>query len=154
MSLTLRSPAFADYAPIASRYTCEGEDISPPLIWSGLPDEAQSLVLILDDPDAPRHPWVHWILYNLAPDTHGLPEAVASENLPEGTLEGTNSWNRRGYGGPCPPTGRHRYFFTLYALDCLLPDLDAPVKRDLERAMQGHILAKAELMGTYRKGTS
>ena len=151
MSLTLRSPAFAAYAPMDSRYTCEGPDISPALSWSGVPDDARSLALIVDDPDAPGAPWVHWVVYNLDQALAGLPEGSRAENLHEGALEGLNDWRRTGYSGPCPPMGRHRYFFTLYALDCRLPDLQQPTKAQLERAMQGHVLGKAELMGTYRK---
>ena len=151
MSLTLSSPSFKAYGPIDARYTCEGEDISPALSWSGVPEDAQGLALILDDPDAPRGGWVHWVLYNLPPTTTGLPEACKADDLPEGTLEGLNDWRRIGYGGPCPPKGRHRYFFTLYALDCVLPDFKRPTKGQLERAMDGHVLGKAELMGTYVK---
>ncbi len=151
MSLTLSSPSFKAYGPIDARYTCEGEDISPALAWSGVPEDARSLALILDDPDAPRGGWVHWVVYNLPPATTGLPEASRAETLPEGALEGLNDWRSTGYGGPCPPKGRHRYFFTLYALDCLLPDLKQPTKGQLERALQGHVLGKAELMGTYSK---
>jgi Raf kinase inhibitor-like YbhB/YbcL family protein len=151
MSLNLRSPAFAAYAPIDVRYTCEGEDISPPLVWSGIPESARSLALIVDDPDAPAGGWVHWLVYNIPPETAGLTEASVTAGLPEGSLEGLNDWRRTGYGGPCPPTGRHRYFFTLYALDCLLPDLGLPTKRALESAMQEHVIAKGELMGTYSK---
>ncbi|MDJ0806139.1 MAG: YbhB/YbcL family Raf kinase inhibitor-like protein [Gammaproteobacteria bacterium] len=154
MSLTLSSPAFAPYSPIDSRYTCEGEDVSPPLVWSGIPDDARSLALVLDDPDAPGSGWVHWLLYNLPPQLTGLPEAVNAVELPERALEGLNDWRRTGYGGPCPPSGRHRYFFTLYALDCVLPDLGRPTKNRLERAMDGHLLAKGELMGTYSRGSA
>jgi Raf kinase inhibitor-like YbhB/YbcL family protein len=151
MSLTLSSPAFKAYGPIDSRYTCDGEDISPALSWSGVPEDAQSLALILDDPDAPRGGWVHWVLYNLPPTSTGLAEACRAEELPVGTRHGRNDWRRTDYGGPCPPKGRHRYFFTLYALDCLLADLRQPTKGQLERAMDGHLLGKAELMGTYSK---
>lgn len=154
MTLTLVSPAFAHAGEIPRRHTCEGENTSPPLAWSGVPPGTRSLVLIVDDPDAPdpaapKMTWVHWLLYNLPPETTGLPEAVAT--LPPGTLEGTNDWHRTGYGGPCPPIGRHRYFHKLYALDALLPDLGRPTKAKLEAAMAGHILAQAELMGTYIK---
>ncbi len=159
MSLTLGSPAFTAYATIDSRYTCEGEDISPALSWSGVPADTQSLALIVDDPDAPdpaapKTPWVHWVLYNLPPELCELPEAIDADNLPQGALEGINDWRRTGYNGPCPPIGRHRYFFTLYVLDCMLPDLNQPTSAQLEKAMQGHILGKAELMGTYRKNAS
>ncbi len=156
MSLTLTSPAFAPGAAIPALHTCEGRDASPALAWTGVPGTAKSLVLIVDDPDAPdpRAPkltWVHWVLYNLPPDTSGLPEAVSPSALPAGTREGTNDWKRTGYGGPCPPIGRHRYFHKLYALDVVLPDLGAATKPQVEAAMQGHVLAQAELMGTYEK---
>jgi Raf kinase inhibitor-like YbhB/YbcL family protein len=156
MSLVLTSAAFAAFGVIPALHTCEGSDVSPPLAWSGVPAAAKSLVLIVDDPDAPdpkapRTIWVHWVLYNLPPSTSGLPEGVATGNLPPGTREGLNDFKRTGYGGPCPPIGRHRYFHKLYALDTLLPDLGAATKADVEAAMKGHILAQAELMGTYQK---
>jgi hypothetical protein len=156
MSLTLSSPGFAPTGEIPSAYTCDGQDISPPLIWSGVPEGAQSLVLIVDDPDAPdpRAPkmtWVHWVLYNLPVSTTGLPAGAATTHLPEGTLRGLNDWKRTNYGGPCPPIGRHRYFHKLYALDTRLPNLDSPSKATLEQAMDGHILAYAELIGTYQR---
>lgn len=154
MGLTLRSDAFTHQGSIPSRYTCEGEDISPPLQWSGAPPKARSLVLIVDDPDAPdpaapRMTWVHWLLYDLPIDSTGLPEAV--KVLPAGTREGVNDWKRTGYGGPCPPIGRHRYYHKLYALDTMLGDLGKPTKAKLEAAMRGHVLEQAELMGTYEK---
>lgn len=157
MTLTLTSDAFADGGEIPSKYTCQGDDISPPLQWSGVPQQARSLVLIVDDPDAPdpaapRMTWVHWLLYNLPAGTDGLPQGVRSSALPPGTLEGVNDWKRTGYGGPCPPIGRHRYFFKLYALDATLPDLVHPNKAALERGMQGHVVGQATLMGTYQKG--
>jgi Raf kinase inhibitor-like YbhB/YbcL family protein len=156
MAFTLTSPAFVAGHDIPSDYTCEGADISPRLDWSGIPTGTKSLVLIVDDPDAPdpaapKMTWVHWVLYNLPPTTTRLAEAVEPDALPPGTREGKNDWKRTGYGGPCPPIGRHRYFFKLYALDSELPDLHAPTKAQLEKAMDGHILAKAELMGTYQK---
>ena len=155
MNMTLTSSAFAHSEAIPRVYTCQGRDISPPLVWSGVPATAKSLVLIVDDPDAPdpAHPrmtWVHWLLYNLPADCTALPEAVKA--LPAGALEGINDWKRTGYGGPCPPIGRHRYFFKLYALDCVLPDLRFPTKSVLEGAMQGHVIAEAQLIGTYIKG--
>ena len=154
MVMMISSSAFAHHGPMPKRYTCEGKDISPPLEWRGVPSGAQSLVLIADDPDAPdpaapKRVWVHWLLYNLPVGSMGLPEAVKS--LPVGTLEGLNDWPRTGYGGPCPPIGRHRYFFKLYALDVVLPDLNKPTKKMLEQAMAGHILAEAQLVGTYQK---
>lgn len=141
---------------IPQRYTCDGSDISPPLAWSGLPAGTKSLVLIVDDPDAPdpaapRMNWAHWVLYNLLPMAGELPEGVPAKVLPQGTLQGVNDWQRTGYGGPCPPVGRHRYFFKLYALDVVLPDLGRPAKAVVEKAMQGHILGHAELMGQYQR---
>jgi Raf kinase inhibitor-like YbhB/YbcL family protein len=156
MSLTLSSPAFAPAGEIPTRYTCEGDDVSPPLAWSAPPAGSKSFALIVDDPDAPdpkapKTTWVHWVLYNLPPAADGLPEGVATRALPAGTREGLNDWRRTGYGGPCPPIGRHRYFHKLYALDIALPELGGSSKAALERAMQGHILAQAELIGTYAK---
>jgi len=156
MSLTITSSAFEPGGEIPARYTCDGEDVSPPLTWTGIPDGAQSLVLVVDDPDAPdpeapRMTWVHWVLYNLPPDAKGLPEAVTSDDLPVGTREGLNDWKRTGYGGPCPPIGRHRYFHKLYALDQQLPDLGAATKTELEAAISGHILGMAELVGTCER---
>lgn len=157
MSLTLTSPAFENEGEIPVPYTCEGDDISPALAWSGVPAGAASLALIMDDPDAPdpkapKTIWVHWVLYNLPASSTGLGERIAPADLPAGTLEGLNDWKRTGWGGPCPPIGRHRYFFKLYALDTVLPDLQQPTKAKLEAEMEGHILAQAVLMGTYQKG--
>jgi hypothetical protein len=156
MALTLTSSAFRHEGEIPARYTCDGDDLSPPLSWSGVPKETKSLVLIVDDPDAPdpkapRMVWVHWLLYNLPPDTTALAEGVKHTQLPKGALEGVNDWKRTGYGGPCPPIGRHRYFHKLYALDAVLPDLKRPTKAKLEQAMKGHVLAHAELIGTYQR---
>lgn len=156
MSLQLTSPAFANGAEIPIAHTCEGKDRSPALAWSHVPRDTASLVLIVDDPDAPdpRAPsmtWVHWVLYDLPPAAAGLPEAVERGALPPGTREGLNDWRRSGYGGPCPPIGRHRYFFKLYALDRKLGELQRPTKEAVEKAMQGHVLASAELVGTYEK---
>ena len=155
MTMTLTSGSFTHNGAIPRRYTCDGEDISPPLMWSGLPAGTKSLALIVDDPDAPdpaapKLTWVHWILYNIPPSTTGLSEAISAKNLPAGTLQGLNDWKRAGYGGPCPPIGRHRYFHKLYALDSVIPDLGSPTKAALEKAMQGHILGRAELIGTYQ----
>lgn len=154
--MRLSSSAFAANAEIPARYTCQGADRSPPLAWSDLPAGTKSLALIVDDPDAPdpaapRMTWVHWVLYNMPPQASGLAEALTTGDLPAGTREGTNDWKRTGYGGPCPPIGRHRYFHKLFALDTVLPDLKKPSKAALEKAMQGHILARAELVGTYQK---
>ncbi len=152
MPLTLTSPAFADRAEIPARHTCEGQDLSPALAWSGAPAGTKSLALVVDDPDAPdpkapRMTWVHWVVYDVPPGAEGLPEGARA--LPAGTREGVNDWRRAGYGGPCPPVGRHRYFFKLYALDRTLGDLGKPTKARLEQAMEGHVLAKAELVGTH-----
>ena len=155
-TLTLSSPAFGANAPIPSKYTCEGEDISPPLEWSGVPNGAKSLVLIVDDPDAPdpdnpKTTWVHWVLYNMPVTSSGLPEGVTAQDLAGGTRQGRNDWKRLGYGGPCPPIGRHRYFHKLYALDIELPDLGDAPKAVVEQAMNGHVMANAQLIGTYQK---
>ena len=155
MALTLTSSLFHNQGDIPQRYTCDGEDISPPLSWSGVPAGAKSLVLIVDNPDAPdpqapKMTWVHWVLYNIPPGTTGFTEAVAVQDLPAGTLEGINDWKRTGYGGPCPPVARHRYFHKLFALDTVLPNLDRPTKARIEKAMKGHILAHAEIIGGYR----
>ena len=157
MTLTLSSPAFTHNGDVPSRHTCEGEDLSPQLVWSGVPAQAKSLVLIVDDPDAPdpkapKMTWVHWVLYDLPLSQGGLPEDARS--LPAGTRQGKNDWKRTGWGGPCPPVGRHRYFFKLYALDALLGDIGTPTKVQLEQAMEGHVLAEAQLVGTYQKGLS
>ena len=156
MALALTSPAFGHNGAIPKLYTCQGKDISPALAWSGLPEGAKSLALIVDDPDAPdpaapKMTWVHWVLYNIPPSASGLAQAVAPAALPPGTREGTNDWKRTGYGGPCPPIGRHRYFHKLYALDTVLPELKQPTKIELEKAMKGHVLATFELIGTYQK---
>lgn len=157
MSLKIASPDFAHMDRIPSAHTCGGRDISPELRWDDVPASAKSLALVVDDPDAPdpaapKMTWVHWVLYNMAPDSSGMPAAAEGEELPAGTLEGLNDWKRTGYRGPCPPTGTHRYFFKLYALDAVLPDLGAPTKAKLERAMGGRIVARAELIGLYRRG--
>ena len=135
MALLLSSAAFTPEGAIPSRYTCDGDDISPPLQWSGAPAGTKSFVLIVDDPDAPdpaapKMTWVHWLLYNLPASTSGLPEGMRTSALPAGTREGVSDFRRTGYGGPCPPVGRHRYFFKLYALDTELPDLKQPDKRN------------------------
>ncbi len=157
MALTLKSSSFSENGKIPPKHTCEGQDLSPALSWSGAPPATKSLALIVDDPDAPdpRAPkmtWVHWVLYNLPSSSNGLPEGASKNSLPPGTAEGTNDWKRTGYGGPCPPIGRHRYFFKLYALDTVLPTLGSPTKKQLEDAIKGHVLAQAELVGTYEKG--
>lgn len=156
MTMELRSSAFVHEGEIPRRHTCDGEDRSPPLTWSGMPAGTKSLALIVDDPDAPdprapKRVYVHWLLYNIPPNTSGLPESIRPANLPAGTLAGLNDWGRTGYGGPCPPIGRHRYFHKLIALDALLPDLKQPTKAQLLAAMQGHILAETRLIGTYQR---
>lgn len=159
MSLSLTSTAFDAGASIPVKHTCDGGNISPPLAWSGVPPAARSLALIVDDPDAPdpaapQRIWVHWVLYNLPADAHGLPEGVRPRDLPAGSREGVNDWQESGYGGPCPPIGRHRYIHKLYALDAMLPELDRPGKAELERAMRGHIVGQAELTGLYQRNDS
>ena len=152
MSFKLTSGAFAEGGAIPSKYTCDGRDVSPPLAWSGVPPGAKSLALIVDDPDAPdpaapKMTWVHWVLYDIAPAT----SAIAEGAQPAGAKGALNDWKRTGYGGPCPPVGRHRYFFKLYALDTTLPDLGRATKAQLEAAMKGHVLGEARLIGTYQK---
>jgi Raf kinase inhibitor-like YbhB/YbcL family protein len=155
-AMILTSTAFEHNGEIPQLCTCDGRDVSPHLAWENVPQGAKSLVLIVDDPDAPdpkapKMTWVHWVLYNLPPDTTGLAQAMSSRELPPGTLEGINDWKRTGYGGPCPPIGRHRYFHKLYALDIELPDLGSPTKAKVEAAMAGHVVASAELVGTYER---
>lgn len=154
MALSITSDAFEAGGEIPQKNTCEGDDLSPPLAIGGVPEGTRSLALIVDDPDAPdpaapKRVWVHWVLYDLPPDAAPLPEGAADP--PPGARAGTNDWGRTGYGGPCPPIGRHRYFFKLYALDTALGDLKAPTKAKLLEAMEGHVVARAELMGTYQK---
>lgn len=152
--MKLRSDAFLAGGEIPRRYTCEAEDMSPPLSWSEAPSAAKSFVLIADDPDAPDPAaptvtWVHWVLYNLPPSVSNLHEGARP--LPAGTEVGLNDWKIKGYGGPCPPIGRHRYFFKLYALDTTLPRLAHPTKSNLLDEMKGHVLAETHLIGTYQK---
>jgi Raf kinase inhibitor-like YbhB/YbcL family protein len=154
--LRLFSPAFAAGGEIPRRHTCDGADVSPPLGWTGVPAAARSLALIVDDPDAPdpRNPrttWVHWVLYDLPPAASGLAEGAKAGALPPGTREGRSDWKATGYRGPCPPIGRHRYFFKLYALDATLGDLGGPEKAQLLERMKGHVLESAELVGTYAR---
>ena len=152
--MKLTSPSFKKQQDIPKKFTCDGEDISPELTWSGAPEGTKSFALVVDDPDAPdpsnpKMIWVHWVLYNIPATTDFLPEGISKENLPGGTLDGLNDWKRTGYGGPCPPIGKHRYFHKLYALDIELPDLKRPTKDELINAMEGHILAQEELIGLY-----
>ena len=156
MIFVLTSSAFANHGEIPMLFTCQGKDIAPPLAWSGAPAGTRSFALIVDDPDAPdpkapKMTWVHWVLYNIPPSSSGLPRAATARDLRAGTKEGLNDWKRTGYGGPCPPIGRHRYFHKLYALDIVLAELGTPAKAKLEAAMEGHVLGKAELVGTYQK---
>lgn len=155
-TMILQSSAFAPQGEIPKRYTCDGDNVSPPLSWSDLPAGTKSLALIVDDPDAPdpaapKMTWVHWVLYNMPPSAAGLAENVHADQLPVGTLQGVNDWKKTAYGGPCPPIGRHRYFHKLYALDVELPDLGKATKAVLEKAMAGHVLESKELIGTYRR---
>lgn len=156
MTLSIGSPAFANDGLVPQRYTCDGANVSPPLQWSGVPSNAKSLALIVEDPDAPdpeapKTVWTHWILYNMPPGIHELPENLARHGLPAGALEGLNDWVKTGYGGPCPPIGTHRYFHRLYALSAVLPDLHRPRKSTLVHAMQGKVLGEAALVGRYAR---
>jgi Raf kinase inhibitor-like YbhB/YbcL family protein len=156
MALSLTSTAFKSGEKIPSKYTCEGEDISPPLAFDGVPEGTKSLALIVDDPDAPdpkapKRVWAHWLVYNLPPDSEALPEDASRKGMPKGSVTGLSDRKERSYHGPCPPIGRHRYFHKLYALDAMLPAKPL-TKAELEAAMQGHVLAEAALMGTYQKG--
>jgi len=155
MTLKISSSDFSAGGAIPRVYTCDGQGISPALSWSGVPAGTKSLALIVDDPDAPdpdapKMTWIHWVLYDIPPTANGLAEAVTPQQLPAGTRDGLNSWNRPGYGGPCPPIGRHRYFFKLYALDKVLPDLHDPSKAELLKAMDGHIVEQTHMIGTYQ----
>jgi len=156
ITMILTSPSFTHASVIPVRHTCDGVNVSPQLSWTGVPTGTKSLVLVVDDPDAPdpaapKMTWVHWLLYNIPGDASGLTEGVAIENLPNGTLQGMNDWHRTDYRGPCPPVGKHRYFFKLFALDTVLPDMQHPVKAALEKAMQGHVLGQSELIGYYQR---
>ena len=154
MTLTLTSPAFSHGGAIPRANTCEGEDRSPPLEWSGVPDGTKSFALVVDDPDAPdprapKRTYVHWLVYDIPGDARALPEAASSRKLPAGGRELPNDFGRERYGGPCPPVGRHRYFHKLYALDVSLGELSDRTKAGLLKAVEGHVLAQAELVGTY-----
>lgn len=156
MALSITSPKFANNGEIPVEHTCEGVDVSPQLAWADVPERAASLALIVDDPDAPdpaapKRTWVHWVLYNLPAASTGLPEGARARELWRDAREGQNDWKRTGWGGPCPPIGRHRYFFKLFALDTALPDAGALTRAELEEAMAGHVIAMAELVGTYQK---
>jgi len=147
--MQLQSSAFLHNHTIPSDYTCDGMGISPPLAWSDVPQNTQSLVLICDDPDAPSKTWVHWVIYNIPVSVHSLDKNL--QTLPPGAISGINSWNKEGYGGPCTPSGTHRYFFKLYALDILLPTHQPMNKEMLEKAIKGHKIDQAELIGLYRR---
>lgn len=145
--MKLFSPAFEHNQIMPSQYTCEGLDVNPPLLFEDVPAQTKSLVLIVDDPDAPSGAWVHWLLWNIDPKTRGLEE----DQVPAGAQQGINDFNKQSYGGPCPPTGTHRYFFKLYALDTRLELKPKAVKKNLDGAMKGHVIAQAELIGRYRR---
>jgi Raf kinase inhibitor-like YbhB/YbcL family protein len=154
--IALTSSAFSHQGAIPKQFTCDGSDVSPELAWSNIPADAKSLALIVDDPDAPTPvtpvmTWVHWVLYNIPASASKLFSNIGPENLPQGTLQGKNDWKKTGYKGPCPTFGTHRYFFKLYALDTVLPDLDEPDKAALMKAMDGHIIDHAELVGIYKR---
>ena len=156
MPMNITSPAFTHNGMIPVIHTCDGQNVSPQLKWKGVPAATKSLALVVDDPDAPdpaapKMTWVHWVLYNIPADSAGLPENATAQMLSSGTLQGLNDWHRTGYGGPCPPKGKHRYYFKLYALDVVLPDLKKPSKSELEKAMQSHVIARSELIGLYQR---
>jgi len=159
MTLKITSSAFQPGGAIPSKYTCEGQDVSPPLAWSGVPSNTKSFALIVDDPDAPdpakpQRVYVHWVVYNTPPTATSLPENASKKGLPKGAVQGKNDWGKAEYGGPCPPIGRHRYFFKLYALDIELTGLSSPTKADVERAVKGHVVDSGELVGTYQKSAA
>lgn len=152
MEITLKSPSFEEGEMIPVRFTCDGEDISPELVWESIPTGCQTMAIICDDPDAPMGTWVHWVIYNIPADLGRLEERVPSlDILPSGAAQGSNSWRRIGYGGPCPPGGTHRYFFKIYALDTRLDLEPGASKSRLTEAMEGHILAQGHLMGRYSR---
>lgn len=150
--MKIQSSAFNNEDMIPKKYTCDGQDISPSLEWTGVPESAKSLVLISDDPDAPMGTWIHWVMFNIPPNVSSLSEAVPSEEtLSDGTIQGITSFGKSGYGGPCPPGGTHRYFFKLYALDTQLDLGPSATKKDVEKAMKGHVLAESQVMGKYQR---
>ena len=152
MTISVSSPAFQEGGMIPSKYTCDGQDISPPLKWAGVPEGAKSIALISDDPDAPMGTWVHWVMWNIPPSVHELAENVPPDpDLPDGSRQGITDFRRPGYGGPCPPSGVHRYYFKVYALDTMLDLPSSARKADLLKAMKGHILAEGQLMGKYKR---
>jgi Raf kinase inhibitor-like YbhB/YbcL family protein len=156
MAFTLVSESFQNNGIIPARYTCDGWDMSPPLLWTHVPTGAKSLALIIHDldapnPDSPQFLWMHWLLYNIPPNIHQLAEGITKKDLPAGALQGKNDWGRAAYGGPCPPRGKHRYLHKLYALDVVLPDLKTPTKAVFEKAIVGHVIGHAELLGLYQR---
>lgn len=148
MTLTLESSAFKHNEPIPTKYTCQGTDLSPPLRWHNAPAQTKSFVLLVEDPDATNGLWIHWALFNIESNITHLTENCST---PEGAISGLNTWGKNGYGGPCPPTGTHRYFFKLYALDNLLPLSEQATHTEIIAAMNGHILDECELIGLYKK---
>ncbi len=152
MQFKITSQAFEDGGIIPKKYTCDAEDISPPLKWESVPEGTESLAIVCDDPDAPMGTWVHWVLFNITPDTKELPEKVSTtETIDNGAKQGTNDFGNIGYGGPCPPGGTHRYFFKLYALDTML-NIEAGIKKaDLLKAIEGHLIFETQLMGKYKR---
>ena len=152
MSFTLTSSAFKHEGIIPKPYTCDGADMSPPLVWANVPEKVKSFALICDDPDAPVGNWVHWVIFNIPADTRELKEKTpTNDTLPNGAKNGVNSWGRHGYGGPCPPGGTHHYFFKLYALDTMLEGKGKITRELLLNTMKGHIVAQCELMGRYSR---
>ncbi len=152
MDIKITSSAFKEGEMIPRKYTCDGDDISPPLEWSGIPNGTKGIAIISDDPDAPMGTWVHWVIFNIPPDMKGLSENIpATTTLENGAIQGITDFRRPGYGGPCPPSGTHRYYFKIYALDSMLKLKPQATKKDLLKAMEGHILAEGQLMGRYKR---
>ncbi len=157
MAFTITSPSFQADGEIPVKYTCEGGDTSPPLAWAGVPEGTKSFALVVDDPDAPdpaapQRTYVHWVVYGLPGEARGLPEGASKSAMPTGARQALNDWKKNAYGGPCPPVGRHRYFFKLYALDTMLPDLGPNAgKTELLKNLQGHVVGTAQIIGTYEK---
>ena len=152
MSIKITSPVIEEGGMIPKKYSCDGEDISPPLHWENIPEDTISIALISDDPDAPAGTWVHWVIYNIPPETNELPENIPPYNvLSDKSMQGKNDWGRIGYGGPCPPSGTHRYFFKIYALDTALNPKPGATKKELLEIMQGHIIGEGQLMGKYNR---
>jgi Raf kinase inhibitor-like YbhB/YbcL family protein len=151
VQMQLTSKAFSEGGMIPRPYTCDGDDVAPQLAWENVPEGTKSFVLIMDDPDAPVGTWDHWIVYNIPDTVASLPDGASKDKMLRGGIEGVNSWGRTNWGGPCPPGGTHRYIFKLYALDTMLEPGDKPKKRDIEKAMEGHMLGQAQLMGRYKR---